>query len=327
MKAALFGAVCATILLLEVWANLNPLRSRFGLPELPSAAVYGEPRSIAKNQHPTNDQGDAEPDVPTAATNPGTNPTSHKPNDGKGLDWPAWIQAGSALATVATALLLVRISGQQATFAGEQVKLTEGQLKSTQTAAEAAVQSNNISREFFIVEQRPWVAVAAVANGSLTWNEHGANFSVLVTLTNVGKSPATEVFFEATTFLAGDEEPLIALNGYCGSVVLRRDKPSLYGMTIFPGKDEIVNFSLAVNRDYVKRFVLFGEDWFIPFIRGCVTYRASGFTDLKFTGMLYTVAEVKPEHPNAAFALRVCNGDLLPGKYGIGPYPGGSIAR
>jgi len=144
VKAAFLGAFVAAFVLLEVWANLNPVRVRLGLPETLSAAVDREPRRVAKDQHTANDQGDAEPGTPTAAPNPGSDPTSHNADDGKGLDWPAWIQAASAVVSGIATVALVSITSRQAGLAESQVEISRLQVVTAERQAALMASQNDL---------------------------------------------------------------------------------------------------------------------------------------------------------------------------------------
>jgi hypothetical protein len=61
-------------------------------------------------------------------------------------------------------------------------------------------------------------------------------------------------------------------------------------------------------------------------IQGCVVYRTTGSSDLKYTGILYSILGRHETDPMIATMLRISNGDLQPNQFGIGPYPGGDIA-
>ncbi len=65
-------------------------------------------------------------------------------------------------------------------------------------AADAARESNNISRQVMIAEQRPWIKHEVSIGGPLSFSaEKGWKFPLEYNLTNVGKSPGTMVSFYA----------------------------------------------------------------------------------------------------------------------------------
>jgi len=356
VKAAFFGAFIAAFVLVEIWANLNPVRMRLGLPELSSAALYRQPSGGTESHQAANDQSNAEIRSPSAAANPSPDIANRHSDDGKGLDWPAWIQAASAVVTGCATILLVRITGRQAGLTERQVEVSQlqttiyrlqasimdRQLVAAETAsqaatmgaavaqqsAEAAIESNQISRELFITEQRPWIDIDADTYSSLTWDKRGAHLSIMFQLTNVGRSPATDVRFEASGFVVGsaNPEPITALRIYCEDITSQHNEPKALGTTVFPGKPSSVNFGLTILREEIIANLVNQPDWFVPMIKTCVTYRGAGFTDIKYTGRLYVLAAKHDTDRSVFMVLRISNGDLSEDKFGIGPYPGGDIA-
>ncbi|WP_437397576.1 hypothetical protein [Flagellimonas lutimaris] len=65
-------------------------------------------------------------------------------------------------------------------------------------ASEAAVESNSISRQIMIAEQRPWINHKVGIGGPLSYSdEKGWYFPIDYSLINIGKSPGTMVSFYA----------------------------------------------------------------------------------------------------------------------------------
>lgn len=126
VKSAIIGAACAVLILIEVWANLNPIRERLGLSETSSAAVYRQPRTDTERQEPPRNQRSAEIGPSSAATNPSANKSGGDSQKGNGLDITSWIQAISAFVTGVATIVLVRITGRQAS-------ISEGQLSIANT--------------------------------------------------------------------------------------------------------------------------------------------------------------------------------------------------
>ena len=50
-------------------------------------------------------------------------------------------------------------------------------------------------------ERRPWISIEVTGHSGIVWEERGARLSVVFKLKNVGKAPATNVFFEAKAIL------------------------------------------------------------------------------------------------------------------------------
>lgn len=70
--------------------------------------------------------------------------------------------------------------------------------KAALKAAEAATESNQISRQIMIAEQRPWIKHEVGVGGTLSFTkEKGWVFPLRYILANIGKSPGTMVSFYA----------------------------------------------------------------------------------------------------------------------------------
>lgn len=76
-------------------------------------------------------------------------------------------------------------------------------------AANAAAESNKISRELFISENRPWVSIGiAPADDFGVWVHEGViELPIKITLKNVGRSPATRIMHDAR--LVGGESVIV----------------------------------------------------------------------------------------------------------------------
>ena len=191
MKAALLGAACATILLIEVWANLNAVRSHLGLPEIPSAASYREPSGIAENQHSTSDKGNAELGTPPESTNAASKPTNRNADDGKNSDLPAWIQAGAAAVSLIFTGFLALKTAKQVDIAEGQRQISDRQnaIMETQTALAAesldiAIKQKEIAGQGFLATNRPTIVMRAV---TFTVGLHETDpLTIYWRLTNVG---------------------------------------------------------------------------------------------------------------------------------------------
>ena len=191
MKAALLGGVCVAILMLEIWANLNAVRSYLGLPEVPSAVSYREPSGITKNQRSANNQGDAELGPPSESTNAASKSADRNADDGKNSDLPAWIQAGAAaVSLIFTGFLALKTANQVNIAEGQrQISDRQAAIMETQTALAAesldiAIKQKEIARQGFLVTNRPTIVMRAVR---FTVGPHETDpLTIYWRLTNIG---------------------------------------------------------------------------------------------------------------------------------------------
>ena len=68
----------------------------------------------------------------------------------------------------------------------------------------AAIEANDINRQAYMADQRPWLTVRARVVSDLTHVHSGFQIKILLLIKNVGKSPATHIFGDAKG-LARDE--------------------------------------------------------------------------------------------------------------------------
>jgi hypothetical protein len=86
-------------------------------------------------------------------------------------------------------------------------------------------------------ERRPWISIEVTGHSGIVWEERGARLSVVFKLKNVGKAPATNVFFEAKAILpkvGGPAIPTQAMLDYAADIRRRRDLGDIAGETYFP---------------------------------------------------------------------------------------------
>lgn len=325
MKAALLGAVCATVLLLEVWANLNPIRSRLGLPEVSLAAIYRKPSGIAENQHSAGDKSDAEHGTPPAPANPSTSPTGDNADNGKGLDWPAWIQAASAIATGVATIVLVSITGRQARLAGNQVELgklqtaiydrqasiMDGQLKATERAADAAASSVRVAEDTLTISQRSWITVDVRLVGPMTYTANDANFAFEYTMENIGNTPALRAFpqpilYDKTKRMPSED---IVLTNY----IMSRGDPTEdpLGFTIGPKAKHVFTMRQHISRKSIeetrKSYKINGLATNILPVKfvGVVTYRSVVSKKQHETSFYYDIMKLNDDDPRF-WSVSVC---------------------
>jgi hypothetical protein len=246
-------------------------------------------------------------------------------------NWLFEIKLSDILLIFFTAVLAFKTAGLDRATRGlqraaiRQDSATRKSLAVAAKSAEASVEANKINQESFAAEQRAWIAIDATLAGGLKWDARGAHIDINVRLTNLGKTPATDVFFEADTFLMGGRNPVpaVAIRSYRSELINRRQSDPV-GQIAFPGRPINITFGLLVSYVEIQANILLEPDWFLPMIRGCAVYRISGSSDLKSTGIVYGV--MARGEDNFTRMLRISGGDLTLEQFGITPFPGGDIA-
>lgn len=346
MKAALFGTACASILLFEVWANLNPIRSRLGLPELPLAAVYREPSGIAKDQHPTNNQSNAELGSSPAPANPSPDVAGYHPDDGKGLDLPAWIQAMSAVATGIATVFLVKITSRQAGFAEKQIEISglqttiydlqatlmgrqtdiyerqaniaEGQREISDRQAGIAQRQTEImasQRDISLATERAWVRADIRITGPVQVAQSAVTLSFEVDLINSGALPAYATRPDINVY------PWGARTGVSDDHITyrwMRFKPDrvVRQSVIFPQQTVVLDYQGSIRVSEIEQASNTrgqGKDGFVAAIRGVVWYDYPGTDEVHSTIFhAHIVRKGEPGTPASWGTLPAEDGAFVP---------------
>lgn len=122
--------------------------------------------------------------------------------------------------------------------------------------AKSAEEANRLARDSYIAAQRAWVRVEIAPGGPLEYNVNGLNLTFDVRLTNIGNSPALNVFPHIQ--LAA---PAVGVdNDFNEREIARqiseqqRNQPvSPFGFTIFPNETIVQRMSTSIPDDEVKR--------------------------------------------------------------------------
>lgn len=99
--------------------------------------------------------------------------------------------------------ILALISGVQMYLIKQSNKEAAKASSAAISSANAAMESNDISRKMLIAEQRPWIKVEVGIGGSLSYTDKGWDagfrwhFPLEYSLINIGKTPGTNVSFHA----------------------------------------------------------------------------------------------------------------------------------
>ena len=106
-------------------------------------------------------------------------------------------------------------------------------------AANAAVQSNNISRELFAAENRPWISIDVSPReaGTLIIDAQGGiSLEILLTYRNQGKSPAINSLIGAVTIISDKDDIMSTQDKILQSIKRAKDYGQNDGIVIFPNE-------------------------------------------------------------------------------------------
>lgn len=118
------------------------------------------------------------------------------------------------------------------------ILLLRGTLEQTRLATEAATESASVSREAYITDQRPWLIIEATAYGEPKVSDNLFVTDVQFTITNFGKTPATDVRWSAQAHEVNKSNPARIVEDVMASLAEDAVVGDPFTQLIAPGKDE-----------------------------------------------------------------------------------------
>lgn len=177
--------------------------------------------------------------------------------------------------------------------------------KSAIAQAAAADENNQLLRQSHLAEVRPWVDINAVPIG-LSYNEAGLSLKIRYTVSNIGHSPASNVWIEAHLYA-----PAILLENFNpgafqnDQLAAAKERQNMQlGSLVFPGKGFIQEHHLSISHDELKRITQ-KSDFLLLSVLAIVSYR------FVFDGSIHHTAltlEIKKRDRNLVVCLK--DGDL-----------------
>jgi hypothetical protein len=127
----------------------------------------------------------------------------------------------------------------------------------SERAAKSAEEGNQLARESYIADQRAWIKMDVAVGGPLFYNVNGLNVTLLFRMTNVGKTPALNVFptFQLKAPAIDTDTAYFDERGLFDemSKSQRSNQVSRLGFTIFPGEGIEMSISTSMSQDEVER--------------------------------------------------------------------------
>ena len=179
----------------------------------------------------------------------------------------------------------------------------EKQIAAAQTAANAAVAANNLNREMFVAENRPWISLDRnpEITGDLVFADDDAILDAIFTLKNTGKTPARNVHL------------VVELDPFCSPLdeMLKKQRHMTWegigqqstGEVLFPGDRSPCEVNMSMPMDEIREAKQSGRgqsgDAFsiMPIIMVKIFYQSaskiagSGETAIFETGYLFALRE------------------------------------
>ena len=197
--------------------------------------------------------------------------------------WLAY--ATIALVIVTTGIALIGL--KQASDMRESLRIANEAANAAKSTSEAALQSNQITRDLFVAEHRPWISMDIVPYSALRWDEVDLNLGINIILTNSGHTPATHVTTFTEFFLIGPDKPQILeyLRQKCMLTKNRFDPNPLIVLRDKPSKT-FNHISLRTNE--IRKAISDGN--FSLWIVAWVHYRGIGSDGVRTRGAVYVVS-------------------------------------
>lgn len=222
-------------------------------------------------------------------------------NDGSSPEW--WLVYLTAVLAATTAALAwytaslyratVALGKEAKTSGAAQTEKMEKSIVVAQTAADAAVESNKLSREMFISSERPWVVVDFVqVKSGLIFNEIGASLDIEFTFKNVGKSPARNVTVEVKLYPMSPlfSDPVGEQNAFVLSTQDNETYVPRARRVLHRTHDETLQRSVFITKPDLDKATSFEDIKFIvPVVIGWVRYEFITDDEFYYTNFMYQV--------------------------------------
>jgi hypothetical protein len=143
----------------------------------------------------------------------------------------------------------------------------------TQKAAGAAIEANDLQREMFIAENRPWLCLESVSVAApLTWDGGNARMKFQLCLQNFGRAVATDVHIRTTIELDSEAALLRTPRRLEHEEQAMRYTDLATGFIVIPGKPYVMCIENGVSRTVVDAQLTATVRHISPFFIGYVRY-------------------------------------------------------
>ena len=120
-------------------------------------------------------------------------------------------------------------------------------------AATAASDANQINRELFVATERPWVKVDVSIGGPLVYDVNGLSVTHLFQVTNVGRSPAVNVWVDPRIHMFTGEtmNPIESQRQHLSEI--RERGVMQWGFMLFPGDANRQLYTMTVPQEALSK--------------------------------------------------------------------------
>jgi hypothetical protein len=182
-------------------------------------------------------------------------------------------------------------------------KYAEEQASDMKRSINEAKRSADVAEKSLIASNRPWVKVDIAVGGPIFYNVNGGNFTIRYILTNIGHSPASNVWVTAKViapeFGGGNNKPFDPRASLREEIAqLKSRPPTPFGFPLFPGETVTQDITVSIGAEDLKRIT---KDFplIFPNIVGAADYRI-GFDDRAHqTGFVIEVRRSEAPRPES----------------------------
>jgi hypothetical protein len=202
-------------------------------------------------------------------------------------------QQSLALAQTVIAIVATVIAGLGTFFVVSTLKEARRSADAAVTAAKAANDANELNRQAFLADQRPWIAEDAAVGAPVRWSTNGCTITLGFSLENTGRTPAMHVRVRMKIFSMLRQDIIKEQMALSDSA--KNDNPS-YGLIIFPGRTRNQLYSLTINIKQIQEANKIWaeeqpeEEFICPHIIGCVQYYTLSGVEHQ-TGFFYNLVK------------------------------------
>lgn len=251
-------------------------------------ATDEEQRIVANNQTRAENSG---PNIPSEqAGDERWNPEEKAHKQQERVHWRN--QTGISIATLILTLVAVCGAIASAYFASQALTQANRAATAAEKQLGAVNESNGLSRKALIVDQRPWVTVDIKAVGPISWSGPNPEVPYIITIKNIGKSPAINVRHIESIVLGVGADVVAQLRNLADSFLGAQHLAG--GWAIMPNDDRGHIMRQQVNRERIDKEKMpwtpdSAAKLIQPVLVGVVYYTTELDTVTHQTGFIYEI--------------------------------------
>lgn len=122
----------------------------------------------------------------------------------------------------------------------------------SERAARSAEEANRLAKESYVAEQRAWIKLEVTSGGALHYNDNGVNVAIDFIMTNLGSTPALDVFPSYRLFDIHSPGVTQAAE-FSMAVEQNRSRKLRAGFTVFPGESVALSMTTSLSKEQIEQ--------------------------------------------------------------------------